>query len=120
MVQDPVKNYIRAPEGKYQLHSEKAHSCSFSPPRQTRLTYATVELQPGTASKYVIFNSSDALCISPYASIEKVSCWLTKLCEVQHLRTLYTYFQQAPMFTGCSFSSYSFKQLKTACADCRS
>lgn len=74
MVQDPVKNFVNAPEGRYQVHSLKGHSCSFNTQRPSRLTYAVVDptSQQDQPSKLIIFNSSDVLAISHYAAVDKV------------------------------------------------
>ena len=73
MVQDPVRTYIRAPEGKYQQHNHRGQSCNFNTFRPTRLTFATAEGQNNQTQKYIIYNSSDVLNIIQYAAIDKVS-----------------------------------------------
>ena len=73
MVQDPVRTYIRAPEGKYQQHNHRGQSCNFNAFRPTRLTFATAEGQNNQTQKYIIYNSSDVLNIIQYAAIDKAS-----------------------------------------------
>lgn len=68
-----IKNYFKAPEGRYLMHSERTTGCSFVPSRPVRLTFATVQHQ-GSAHNYVIYNILDALAFCFYAAVDKVSC----------------------------------------------
>ena len=72
MAQDQqVKNYFKAPEGRYLLHSERATACPFVPTRPVRLTFAAIQHQ-GSTPNYVIYNLLDRLAFCYYATIDKV------------------------------------------------
>lgn len=66
------RNYFKAPEGKYPLHSDRSPFCNFVPQRPLRLTFASIQHQ-GSSQHFIIYNMADALAFSPYAHTDKVS-----------------------------------------------
>ena len=72
MVQEPgVKNYFKAPEGRYTLHSDRSAFCSFNFSKPIRLSFASIQHQ-GSTQQYVIYNMLDGIAIAPYAHTDKV------------------------------------------------
>ena len=67
-----LKAYLKAPEGRYTLVTERQSGSAFNSARITRLTYA--ELTDGAEKgEYVIFNLMDSLHICRYNQTNKVS-----------------------------------------------
>lgn len=66
-----VKNYFKAPEGRYLLHSDRNPFCNFNLVKPVRLTFASIQHQ-GSSQHYVVYNMLDALAFAPYAHTDKV------------------------------------------------
>ena len=66
-----LRNYFKAPEGRYPLHSDKSPFCIFSSSKPIKLTFASIQHQ-GSSQHFVIYNMLDALAFSPYAHTDKV------------------------------------------------
>lgn len=65
------KAYFKAPEGRYNLHSDRSPFCNFSPVRPIRLTFATIQHQ-GSPQFFVIYNMADAIAFAQFAQTDKV------------------------------------------------
>lgn len=71
--QQQIRSQFKAPEGTYNLYSDKHSTCNFNAQRPVRLTFATLQ-HKGEPNHFLIYNQLDALAFANYDQTEKVSC----------------------------------------------
>ena len=73
-----VRTQFKAPEGRYELNTERSNGLvQFQSQKPVRLTLATV-VDDGVTTKYVIFNVSESLHICDLEGTDKVGAALAK------------------------------------------
>jgi hypothetical protein len=73
-----VRTQFKAPEGRYELNTERTNGLvQFQSAKPVRLTIATL-VDDGVTSKYVIFNVSESLHICELEATDKVGAWFAR------------------------------------------